>query len=195
MLCVQSFLESSPFLHPFPFFPLISSQLSSVAYVCLLHTPSLLSFLYPSLRPTGQYSHWGYLGREPRSLSFSSSLSLFHFISLPFPDSNRIKDPLVRKWMPDWDQGVQNILFHLKEVNKVYYVSVTREGQSMEEKRKEKENRTLFLSTLSKLKRIISEQKLRRNTLFTLHYLCDWMSLLLANLPCVPLQHSTNVMV
>lgn len=64
---------------------LISPQLSSVllSLPCLLNTPSL-PFLPPSLswRPTGKYSHWSYLEREPPPfLSFSPSFS--HFLTRP----------------------------------------------------------------------------------------------------------------
>lgn len=50
--------------------------------------------------------------------------------------------------------GGQKILFHLKELNKVYYVSETREGQSTVGKRKEEDSSTLFFSNLFKLKKI-----------------------------------------
>lgn len=51
---------------------------------------------------------------------------------------------------PRPDQSRQKILFHLKEVNKVYYGYVTREGESVWGREREEKNRTLFLQYLRK---------------------------------------------
>lgn len=103
----------------------MSTLLSGGSVAALPPSHSIPPLLPPSLTlgPTGRNSRWGYL-------SFFPSFSPAHFLTKP-----EQKAPLSE----NGSRSRQTFLFRLKEVNKVYYGYVTREGESVGGEREGKE--------------------------------------------------------